>query len=98
MDERIYRHHKSGTAGNPIELRNLHRHALPFSGAVRLAVPSVAGLSALDIDPEAAAQDNRDRVIGPYRGALPADAVAGMEEQHSGACTVEVAAFDEFTG
>ncbi len=61
-------------------------------------VSSINGLSALNIDPEAAARDYRDRVIGPYRGALPADAVAGMEEQLSGACTVEVAAFDEFTG
>lgn len=61
-------------------------------------VPSVAGLSALNINPEAAARDYRERVIGPYRSALPADTVAGMEEQLSGACTVEVAAFDEFTG
>ena len=61
-------------------------------------VPLIKGLSALNIDPEAAARDYRDRVIGPYRSALPADTVAGMEEQLSGACTVEVAAFDEFTG
>lgn len=61
-------------------------------------IPSIAGLSALNINPEAAAQDYRERVIGPYRGALPADTVAGIEEQLSGACTVEVAAFDEFTG
>ena len=61
-------------------------------------VPSVPGLSALNINPETAAKDYRERVIGPYRGALPTDAIAGMEEQLSGACTVEVAAFDEFTG
>lgn len=62
------------------------------------AIPSVDRLSALNINPEAAAREYRERVIGPYRGALPADVVAGMEEQLSGACTVEVAAFDEFTG
>ncbi|MBS1813134.1 MAG: arsenical pump-driving ATPase [Acidobacteria bacterium] len=62
-----------------------------------IAIPSIVGLSALNINPEAAAHDYRARVIGPYRGALPADAIAGMEEQLSGACTVEVAAFDEFT-
>ncbi|HQR32880.1 MAG TPA: arsenical pump-driving ATPase [Blastocatellia bacterium] len=61
-------------------------------------VPSIPGLSALNINPETAAKDYRERVIGPYRGALPTDAIAGMEEQLSGACTVEVAAFDEFTG
>lgn len=60
-------------------------------------VPDVPGLSALNIDPEQAAHDYRERVVGPYRGVLPAVAVASMEEQLSGACTVEIAAFDEFT-
>src|SRR5271165_6748862 len=60
-------------------------------------VPSVAGLLALNIDPEAAAHAYRERVVGPYRGVLPDAAVASMEEQLSGACTVEIAAFDEFT-
>jgi arsenite-transporting ATPase len=60
-------------------------------------VPSVPGLSALNIDPERAAHDYRERVVGPYRGVLPAVAVASMEEQLSGACTVEIAAFDEFS-
>ena len=39
----------------------------------------------------------RERVVGPYRGVLPAAAVASIEEQLSGACTVEIAAFDEFS-
>jgi len=60
-------------------------------------VSSVAGLSALNIDPEQAAHDYRERVVGPYRGVLPAVAVTSMEEQLSGACTVEIAAFDEFS-
>jgi arsenite-transporting ATPase len=54
-------------------------------------------LSALNVDPEAAAAAYRERVIGPYRGVLPDSAVARVEEQLSGACTVEIAAFDEFT-
>jgi arsenite-transporting ATPase len=61
------------------------------------AVPGADGLFALNIDPEAAARAYRDRVIGPYRGVLPDAAVNSMEEQLSGACTVEIAAFDEFT-
>jgi arsenite-transporting ATPase len=61
------------------------------------AVPGAAGLSALNIDPEAAARAYRERVVGPYRGVLPEAAVTSMEEQLSGACTVEIAAFDEFT-
>lgn len=61
------------------------------------AVPDVPGLSALNIDPEEAARAYRERVVGPYRGVLPAAAVASIEEQLSGACTVEIAAFDEFS-
>ena len=60
-------------------------------------VPGADGLLALNIDPEAAAAAYRDRVVGPYRGVLPEAAVNSMEEQLSGACTVEIAAFDEFT-
>jgi arsenite-transporting ATPase len=60
-------------------------------------VPGAPGLHALNIDPEDAARAYRDRVIGPYRAVLPAAAVARMEEQLSGACTMEIAAFDEFT-
>ena len=60
------------------------------------AVPGVAGLSALNLDPEAAAHAYRERVVGPYRELLPPASVRSMEEQLSGACTVEIAAFDEF--
>lgn len=60
-------------------------------------VPSVANLSALEIDPQAAAQAYRDRIVGPARGVLEASVVKNMEEQLSGACTTEIAAFDEFT-
>ena len=62
------------------------------------AIASVPRLSALEIDPQGAAQAYRDRIIGPVRGVLPDDVVNGIEEQLSGACTTEIAAFDEFTG
>ena len=61
-------------------------------------VPGVPRLSALNINPEAAARAYRDRLVGPVRGVLPAETVKAMEEQLSGACTTEIAAFDEFTG
>ncbi len=61
------------------------------------AVQAVPNLSALEIDPQAAAQAYRDRIVGPVRGVLPASVVKGIEEQLSGACTTEIAAFDEFT-
>ncbi len=68
-------------------------------GTQRQPVPvlNAPGLKALNINPEAAAAAYRDRVIGPYRGILPPAALNSMEEQLSGACTVEIAAFDEFT-
>jgi arsenite/tail-anchored protein-transporting ATPase len=62
------------------------------------AVPAVPNLWAMEIDPQAAAQGYRDRIVGPVRGVLPDDVVKGIEEQLSGACTTEIAAFDEFTG
>lgn len=60
------------------------------------AVPGAPGLHAMNVDPHAAAAAYREAVVGPYRGVLPDDAVASIEEQLSGACTVEIAAFDEF--
>jgi arsenite-transporting ATPase len=61
-------------------------------------IPGVLGLSALNIDPEAAADAYRDRVLGPLRGQLSEDELRERTEELSGACTVEIAAFDEFTG
>jgi arsenite-transporting ATPase len=61
------------------------------------SIPAVPRLSALEIDPQAAAQVYRDRIVGPVRGVLPDSVVKGIEEQLSGACTTEIAAFDEFT-
>ncbi len=60
-------------------------------------VNGTSGLYALNIDPEAAARNYRERIVAPYRGVLPTAAIASMEEQLSGACTVEIAAFDEFS-
>jgi arsenite-transporting ATPase len=60
-------------------------------------IPSVPGLSALEIDPEAAADAYRERIIGPLRGTLPAAELDGVRESLSGSCTTEIASFDEFT-
>lgn len=60
-------------------------------------VAQVSGLFALNIDPIVAAAEYRERMVGPYRGVLPEAAVAQMEEQLSGACTVEIAGFNEFS-
>ncbi|RRD95624.1 arsenical pump-driving ATPase [Bacillus licheniformis] len=60
-------------------------------------IKGVKGLYACNLNPEEAAEAYREKMIGPYRGKLPEVAVNQMEEQLSGACTVEIAAFDEFT-
>ena len=60
--------------------------------------PEVPGLQAINIDPEDAARKYREKIIGPYRDKLPEVALTAMEEQLSGACTMEIAAFDEFAG
>jgi arsenite-transporting ATPase len=65
-------------------------------GYEKKAIPQVPGLQAINLDPEAAASAYREKVVGPYRDKLPGPVVAQMEEQLSGACTVEIAAFDEF--
>ncbi len=59
-------------------------------------VAGVPNLQAMNINPEQAASEYRERTVAPYRNVLPADEIALVEERLSGACTVEVAAFDEF--
>jgi len=60
-------------------------------------IDGVKGLDALEIDPQAAAEQYRQRIVGPVRGLLPEAEIASMIEQLSGSCTTEIAAFDEFT-
>lgn len=65
--------------------------------AIPTEIPDVPRLAALNIDPAAAAAAYREKLVGPYRGKLPEAIVRSMEEQLSGACTMEIAAFDEFS-
>ncbi|TFC99191.1 arsenical pump-driving ATPase [Cryobacterium sandaracinum] len=60
-------------------------------------IAAVPGLSALEIDPEQAAAQYRERIVGLVRGLLPPAEMASIEEQLSGACTTEIASFNEFT-
>jgi len=61
-------------------------------------IAGVPKLDAMNINPVEAAAAYRERLIGPMRGLLPEAALRSMEEQLSGSCTVEIAAFDEFSG
>lgn len=61
------------------------------------AIPAMPTLFAMNLDPEKSAAEYRERMVGPYRGLLAEAAVKSMEEQFSGSCTLEIAAFDEFS-
>lgn len=65
-------------------------------GTSPTAVPGIPNLWGANLDPEAAAAAYREKVVAPYRGKLPDAVIRNMEEQFSGACTTEIAAFDEF--
>jgi arsenite-transporting ATPase len=60
-------------------------------------VGAVPGLDALEIDPQQAADAYRASILDPVRDLLPAEEVSAMTEQLSGACTTEIASFNEFT-
>jgi arsenite-transporting ATPase len=66
----------------------LTNHPTPIAGA--------PGLFALNIDPERAADEYRERVIAPYRSIWDVAQISHLKEQLAGACTTEIAAFDEF--
>lgn len=61
-------------------------------------IDGIPNLTVINLDPVKAAEIYRERVIAPYRGLLPDVAIQSMEEQLSGSCTVEIAAFNEFSG
>lgn len=61
-------------------------------------VPGVPGLFAMNIDPESAAEDYRTRVLDQMAPDATDKDRATVREQLSGACTTEIAAFDEFVG
>jgi len=60
-------------------------------------IAEVPNLTVVNLDPEEAAANYRESVIAPFRGKLPESVINNMEEQLSGSCTVEIAAFNEFS-
>lgn len=60
-------------------------------------IPDIPHLVVANLDPIQAASEYRESVIAPYRDKLPASVITNMEEQLSGSCTVEIAAFNEFS-
>ncbi|MDU8967327.1 arsenical pump-driving ATPase [Clostridium tertium] len=60
-------------------------------------IKDVPNLVVANFDPEQAATEYKESVIALYRGKLPETVLNNMEEQLSGSCTVEIAAFNEFS-
>ena len=60
-------------------------------------IDKVKNLKLANFEPEKALEDYKESVVGPQRGKLPDEVIEAMEEQLSGSCTTEVAAFKEFT-
>ncbi|MBU5299379.1 arsenical pump-driving ATPase [Clostridium sporogenes] len=60
-------------------------------------IKEVPNLVVANFEPEEAAAEYKESVIAPYRGKLPEAVLKNMEEQLSGSCTVEIAAFNEFS-
>lgn len=67
-------------------------------GSEPTPVPGAPNLSALNVDPEEAAADYRLRVLAQMDPSSDEADRATVREQLSGACTTEIAAFDEFVG
>ena len=61
-------------------------------------VPGASGLWAMNIDPDAAAEAYRVRVLDKMAASSSTAEREAVREQLSGACTTEIAAFDEFIG
>lgn len=60
-------------------------------------INGVPNLTAANLNLVQAAAEYRESVIAPYRGLMPESVIKNMEEQLSGSCTVEIAAFNEFS-
>lgn len=59
-------------------------------------INGVQNLRAMEIEPDKATKEYKERIIGPYRDSMPEDVIASLEENLSGPCTTEMAAFDRF--
>ena len=75
-------------------LQDVFAQALNGQGT---SIAQVPGLTVVNLDPEQEAAAYRESVISPFIGKLPDSVLHNMEEQLSGSCTVEIAAFNAFS-
>lgn len=59
-------------------------------------IKGIENLYAMEIDPDEATREYKEKIIAPYRQIMPKDVIASIDEQLSGPCTTEMASFDRF--
>ncbi|MFN3396874.1 MAG: ArsA family ATPase, partial [Thermodesulfovibrionales bacterium] len=59
-------------------------------------IKGIDNLYAMEIDPDEATQEYKEKIIAPFREIMPEDVIASIDEQLSGPCTTEMASFDRF--
>ena len=59
-------------------------------------INGLRNLYAMEIEPDAATREYKERIIGPFREMMPGDVIASLEEQFNSPCTTEIASFDRF--
>ena len=70
-----------------------------FEQAIGHKITSITGIKnlyAMEIDPDEATREYKEKIIGPFRDIMPEDVLASINEQLSGPCTTEMASFDRF--
>jgi arsenite/tail-anchored protein-transporting ATPase len=60
------------------------------------ALQGIENLFGMEIEPDAATREYKERIIGPFRAYMPEDIIASLEEQFNSPCTTEIASFDRF--
>jgi len=60
-------------------------------------ITEVNNLFAMELDPDKATAEYRERTIAPLKGLIPEESLAVVEEQLNSPCTAEIAAFERFT-
>ena len=61
------------------------------------SIKGVDNLEVINLDLLEVAHNYKESVVAPFRGKLSDSVIENMEEQLSGSCTVEIAAFNEFS-
>lgn len=60
-------------------------------------IQNLPNLFALELDPDKATDEYKEKALAPLKGLIPDESFAVLEEQLNSPCTAEMAAFERFT-